>query len=475
MMNSKRQRHLRPINLRVLPVLTAAALAGCYSHDPLPSAVLKEKYSQIERNEHFCLPDGCNLLTVEMAQEIARKNNPGYEATRHSMAAAEARFHQSLSAYLPTVTANYSAYEYKDTPSDQGGLGTDSRRYTKKQDMLTARWLIFDGLIRTMDMLAAKHEKSEAEELNKDALRLLMKSVGIAYNNAILAKEKMRIAKADEVFNRQLFEDTKLKYEAGTASLSDKLNFEVRMNSASSELLAEEFDFFLSRSILSELMGFSTGFIPEHVFPEFDKSTDIHVADTEVLLDTAIMNRQDLKAYKHALESAKYEVWARWGAFLPTINAEANFGHDRKDWDSSGRGHFSPRAQNQSFNYGVEAEWVIFNGGKRWFQLREAQAKVAQNDKKLHEKWISVVAEVRQARADVIRRIRQAEIFGKNLELVKKTRELVEEEFKAGACSITRLNEAQRDLVAADTNFSTSVINARNAMLSLDAAIGKTD
>jgi outer membrane protein TolC len=435
----------------------------------------KEKYSQIERNEHFCLPDACNLLTIEMAQEIARKNNPDYEATRHSMAAAEARFHQSLSAYLPTVTATYNAYEYKDTPMDQGGLGTDSRRYTKKQDTLTVRWLIFDGLVRTMDMLAAKHEKSKEEELNKDALRLLMKSVGIAYNNAILAKEKMRIAKADEIFNRQLFDDTKLKREAGASSLSDLLNFEVRMNSASSELLAEEFDFFLSRSILSELMGFSTGFIPEHVFPKFDKSTEMQIVDVEVLLDTAIVNRQDLKAYKHALESVKYKVWARWGAFLPTINAEANFGHDRKDWDSSGRGHFSPRAQNQSFNYGVEAEWVIFNGGKRWFQLREAQAKVAQNDKKLHEKWISVVAEVRQSHADLIRRIRQAEIFEKNLELVKKTRDLVEEEFKAGACSITRLNEAQRDLVVADTNFSTSVINARNAMLSLKAATGKTD
>jgi outer membrane protein TolC len=59
--------------------------------------------------------------------------------------------------------------------------------------------------------------------------------------------------------------------------------------------------------------------------------------------------------------------------------------------------------------------------------------------------------------------------------LTQKTRELVEEEYKAGNASITRLNEAQRDLVLADTDLSTSIIDLENSKAKLDAAIGSLD
>ena len=159
----------------------------------MPEGINRENYSGLSSKERRNLPIDCELLTLEMCKQIARKNNPNYIASRHAMAAASARFHQSLAPYLPTVTASYSMYENKDTPRSQGGNGSESRRFTQKTSGITTNWMIFDGLMRTMNMLAAKHDKSQTDALNRDALRLLMQSVRISYNNILLSKDKIEV------------------------------------------------------------------------------------------------------------------------------------------------------------------------------------------------------------------------------------------------------------------------------------------
>ncbi len=46
------------------------------------------------------------------------------------------------------------------------------------------------------------------------------------------------------------------------------------------------------------------------------------------------------------------------------------------------------------------------------------------------------------------------------------------EEYQAGNTELTRLNEAQRDFVSAETTFATYVINMHNAKAQLEAAVG---
>ena len=456
-------------------LLLALFLVGCYSYDPLPEGVYKNNYTGISKKDKRDLPDNCVQLNLEQAKRIARQNNPNYLATRYSMAAASARFYQSMAAYLPTVTANYSMTETKDRPSAQGGRGSGSRRYTTKTNGITANWMIFDGLMRTMNMLSAMHEDKQSAALNRDALRLLMQAVRVSYNNILLAKDKIRIAKADELFNKQLYEETKIKYEAGAVPLTDLLNFEIKMHSASSEVIAQVYSFFTSRSILAELMGLTNAILPTDIFPKLIPINEQFSINVNVYLDTALKNRPDLKAFREAMLAAKYRVAARWGAFLPTLSANIQFGHQRNDWDAAGRWHFRNQARNQSFNYGFDAEWVLFNGGRRIFELREAQANLAVGKQNLAEQWIAVVSEVRQSYADRVRRAKQMSIYEKNLSLTQKTRDLVEEEYKAGNASITRLNEAQRDLVIADTDLSTSIVDLENSKANLDAAIGSLE
>ena len=61
-------------------------------------------------------------------------------------------------------------------------------------------------------------------------------------------------------------------------------------------------------------------------------------------------------------------------------------------------------------------------------------------------------------------------LYQKTFELTKKTRDLVREEYNAGSTELTRMNEAQRDLVNAESNYVSSVIRMANARAQLAAA-----
>jgi outer membrane protein TolC len=59
--------------------------------------------------------------------------------------------------------------------------------------------------------------------------------------------------------------------------------------------------------------------------------------------------------------------------------------------------------------------------------------------------------------------------------LVQKNRDLVEKEYKAGVGSLVRLNEAQRDLTAAQVRLAAAQVALRQAWYDLWSATGQIE
>ena len=122
-------------------------------------------------------------------------------------------------------------------------------------------------------------------------------------------------------------------------------------------------------------------------------------------------------------------------------------------------------------SYGGVASWNLFEGGNTYFNVRATQAEMAQAEYNLTEVWITVITDVRTAYDNYITNLKQVKLYQKTYELTKQTRDLVEEEYKAGNAELTRLNEAQNDLVTAEGNLVSSVVEMNNAKAQLEAAI----
>ena len=452
-------------------IVTAAVfcglLAGCYSYKPPPEIVEDDNYTTKTRVEHRGLPPELTELSLEDAINVALANNPNYVATRHSIAAAYARFYQSFSNFIPSVSGNFGAQQGQ-TYMPQSTSDTKWAITNSTNIGLSGSWNVFNGLQDTMNMLAARSAAKQSESLNRDARRALIRLVIASYNQVLLGRENIRIAELDEMFQQTQVDETQIKYDHGEAPLRDLLDFKIQMENASYSLIGLRMSYNLYLYVLAELMGLTVGTIPQTVtFPKMTENGSMDYSlEVEFYLDMAISQRPDLQALRQALDASKYSLYASWGSFLPTANLNMSGG--RSDTWPVGQAH----TWGANYGYGMGVNWLLFDGGSRWMQVRQAQANVAISQEQLAGRWIAVVKEVREAHAKLEANIAEAKILVGIVETTKQQRDLVKKAYDAGEELVIRLNQAQNQLISAQLRYALALIDVQNSRAELDAACG---
>ena len=454
-----------------LTIAVALLLGGCYSYPPAQVATEENTFSQKKIDRYGKLLIGIKVLNLLTAQKIAVKNNPNYTSAYHAVNAAKMRYYQALGAYSPTVYANFrgggSSSDYNQKSSS--AVATDNTR-AYAQAGLSATWLLFDGLARTMNVLAQRHSFKAEKAAQEDIRRLLMRAVAFAYYDILLAIERQRIAKSNMEFQYNNLRDTQLKFEAGAVPLSEVLNFKVETNVATVSQIQAEYEYEIAVYALARLMGFPDGNFPSIVkFPTISSDTDDRLTSIDVYLDTALNNRPDLRKFRELLKTAKYTMYQSYGPYMPTVTAFGTMDYGSQRTKFSNPGSVNKFASGV-FDGGVQAEWLIFNGLSRFNRVRETEALVAQSKFNVADSWLQVIENVRGSYINYVIRTKQAKIYKRTLGLVTKQRDLVEEEYQAGNTELARLFLAQNVLVDAEVNLVRALVALRKAKVSLNAA-----
>lgn len=459
-------------NLLFLPASALLTLAGCATYERPPVAVSQSNYTQLEEEEKQLFPKEITTLTLEEAQRIAIANNPGFRSILFAINSAKARYYQSFSSYAPTLNAGMSVRQ--SFTRMYSASGTD--RYNTQQENYTpalyGQWLIFDGLSREMNLLAARSELRETEALRDDAGRLLLRAVAYAYNDILLADARRKIAAADMEYSGLLLRDAENKFNAGTAPYTDLLNFRIRYRSASRDLIEAEYSLKAGKYVLAAYFGLTDGTLPDRVaFQPAEMPSAETVLPEDAYLDMALADRPDLKAFRAQYEKLKYAWWSSLGAFAPTVTFNYELGlNQQRTVFSRGRSG-TEKSGEWGFGYGVEAGWNLFSGGADFFRAREARARLAEADWQLAEVWVGIVSEVRTAYENYLTGVKQAKLSEEILLLSRENRDKVEQEYRIGTAEVTRMNEAQRDLIDAENTLALSIIQVRNGKAQLLAAV----
>lgn len=458
--------------LFLLAVPIALVFGGCQSYTKPPMAVKHSTYTDIPDEEKVLFPEDMKVLSLEKAQEIALKNNPDFLRVKFTIDSARARYYQSFSTYAPTLNAGMSVSQSfsKVTSSSSGEKPWTFN--TSIGPSLSGSWLIFDCLGREMNILAQKYNLNQAKDAQEDAKRLLLRTVAYSYNDVQQAISQKAIAEAQIDYARKMLKEAQDKYDAGSALLSDVLNFQISLKNGELELIRTEYNIRSAKYVLAGTLGITDGTIPDSV--EFDEVTmpgNEVLADVTVYLDSALANRPDLQQYRDRLETAKYNFWNSLTAFGPKINANYNLGYSWSRNQTRLDRTTTSKSGSWSFNYGISANWNLFNGFSDYFSALQSYASLAESDYSLAQTWITVVTDVRTAYDNYLTNIEKANIARDVYKLTKDTRDLVENEYKAGTALVTRLNEAERSVISAQHDLLSAVINASNAKAQLEAAV----
>jgi outer membrane protein TolC len=456
-------------------------------------------------------------LSLEDALRMALEANPTVAAAARRVEQAEERVRQARATYFPQLAAGATASKTwlsendfrearnqafrQNAPSAQfvnlrpTGIGggqsvVDSASFLASSlaglvrpfesralvddsvETYTARveatWLLFDGFEREFRYAAAKTNVKEFDAARGDVQRRILSAVAAAYYNAQLAREDILIAQADAAFNRRQLQEAQAKRRVGTGSLSDVLNFEVRVNTAQTQLLNAQNSLQVALIGLAELLAFEGARFPaglalEPLGPETE--ADLTVPALDVLLRIAGELRPDLVQAAYAVERLEDNVGANRAGYFPDVAVFAS----REMSDDEGYG-----VDDLNTTVGVQLSYDIFTGGRRKGQVAEARAAVSEAESTLRETRLLVNADVREAYRNLSTNLAQLYLQRENLENTQRNRDLVEKEYQAGQASLVRLNEAQRDLTQAQGRLALARVALRQAWFNLRTATGET-
>jgi TolC family type I secretion outer membrane protein len=424
------------------------------------------------------------LLDLQTAAKIALAENPSLAAAQARVGQARQAVRQARSGYWPefNLTASQTRVDLSDNAfrSQEANqqvinqvMGTNVSSINNPEDYyragVSASWLLFDGFTRWFNLAAAKHGEKSSAAARDDAHRLLLQAVSSAFISAQLSLENVAIAKADEAFNQRQLTEAKLRHTVGTGALSDVLNFEVRANSAKSDLIVAERAYETARIGLAALLGVKNARLPDHtrlVALEEASETELQDPPLGQSLENANARRPDLLQSEWGVRQADAEVKAKRGNYFPTLSLVGSYDGERTD-------DFGFESEDFQSSVGVNLSFNLFAGGLFHAQHQQAKMQLREAEKRRQNLKINVASEVQTTTQHVLSAQKQLLLQRTNAQLVQKNRDLVEKEYKAGVGSLVRLNEAQRDLTAAQVRLATAQVALRQAWYDLWSATGQ--
>lgn len=445
----------------ILAILLALGIAAPATHaeNPDPAGTAEAHETQ-------------NRLTLREAQRIALEQNPSIRQGAARIRAAEAKLRQAYSAWWPTITASGGLYRREaDRQIDFKNYERLQADLTESDVALEANWLLFNGFARRAETLAAGYGVEQTRQLQMNTRRLVAEAVATAYLQSQLAMEMMEIARKDREFNRSLEENSRSRYEAGAAARSELLNFSMKALQAESDYITAQKDYQVACTVLAELMGVEDSALPAPVQLEVSRAASVQeIPDLEQSLAYALAHRQDLLATKAGTAAANSLKNAAKGAWMPAIAATAGFSYQKQ----SGFEPEIPPHNLEQYNshVGLTARWDIFTGGRRSGAFQEKKAEALAMQAEQEKVKLDITSSIKQATlaAETALQVRKRQ--EKALDMTTRIRNDIEELYRSGAATLTRLNEAQRDLVRASGQAAASRIRLELALEKLRSETG---
>ena len=458
----------------LFPILLILLLSGCFKRSGNFSTL--SDYTRTFDHVRKISLKNRKFLKLSEARALALANNPTLLAAANAIHAAQYSYYRALSAWSPELNASWEVgnklsqgHNLRRPPP---GIFESENRFSTS-GTLSMTWLLFNGLARELDILVADLEYDRSIAAAEDVKRLLLRAVVYVWCDIHLASEEITIYRADEAFQNAALRQAQEQFKAGHISYATVLNFKVLSAKARSRIELAKYNRQTAVNALAALLGYNTGEFPVNIKLEAITAPRMELHHPlEYFLEQAIRHRPDLRAEKLQLEKSLREKQAAYAAFVPEFHLFADFAFAAAASRYRDNGIVSSHYNTPEFAYGIVGKWNVFRGFDSWNELlrKKALEKIAFWG--LNKKYLDVTTEVNDALEHCRNTLIQISIFRDMTIWVQEERDLIYSEYLNGRETIARVNQAQSELVEAQSNLALWVIQSRKAFAQFQAALG---
>lgn len=421
-------------------------------------------------------------LSLEEALKIAISENVSVKVADMEITRSEYAKKGTYSSLFPQIDLNASYQRtlkkqvmYMDF--DMGGVPGGGDSEGMKDGFEVGRSNNWNaGLSASMPVVSAALWKSLkisdldvelAVEAARNSKLQMVTQVKSAYYGVMLAKEALDVFRQTYDNAVRNYNETKMKYEVSKASEYELIRAEVSVRNAEPDVYSAEHSLFIAKWQLKALMGIDLDMEIECTDSLEDYAQEMfreyHQADTSFM-----DNNSSLRQLAVQLEQLNENVKLQKYQYIPTLSLSFAFSYNSMNNDFN----FSEYRWNPYSVAGLTLSIPIFSGGKRLYNIRQAQASYEQLELQKQDTERNIRIGIRQYLGQMETCMKKYYAAQGTVGQARKGYEIAERMYKVGKNTIVDLNDAQLALTQAQLNLYQSLYDFFTAKAQLEELLG---
>lgn len=416
-------------------------------------------------------------LSLQDAMDYAVKNNVNAKNAELDLLIQKAKNAEITGLALPQVSAKGEFTSYlKPLQSFVPGefIGQPGKfvavPFTPKYistASASASQVLFDGSV--MVALQARNAIVKLSEQNvqltKEEIRY---NVQIAYYSFVVAKRQYNILNSSLAYIRDMRNELTALYKSGFA---EKIEID-RTNVQLNNLLSDSIRVGNVISISEQLLKYQLGMNISQPIVLTDTAVNDKILEANQLLSSGLdyTNRTEFGLLQSQLTLNKYDLKRHQYSGLPSLAA---FGTAAYNYASN---NFSDIFKEQYIFYslvGLQLNIPIFDGMQRRNRVKQAKFAITKTENNIENLKLSIDVQTESARTNLRNALLTLNNQDENLKLANTVLDLARRKYTEGVGSNLEVTEAQTQLLDAQNNYFSSLLQVINGQADLRKALGQ--
>jgi len=419
-------------------------------------------------------------LSMQACMDYALKHNYSIKNSQLDVLIQHAQNNQTLAAAYPHLNGKAELDDY--VKPQKTFIAANSFNPSASPDLIvgfpfslnyggsasiTGSQLLFDGGVFVA--VKARNTLMDFARLNGEVTEENVRyNVLKSYNSLVIAYRQYDIIKSSLIYARSLEHDVILTQQNGFAEKIDVERTSVQVNNLATDSMRVASLLTVSEQMLKYQMGMdiNTPIVLTDTAIEERRQKTIQLMDEEAHYDRVPefnVANTGLKLNEFNLE--RYRLNA-----LPSISIFGATGYNYGSNKFNDIVSFS----NYAFNLlaGLQLNIPIYNGSLRQNQVNEAKLNIEKSKNNIAYLKQSLDFQAATARTTLKNAVLQVQSQRRNMELSDDVLDLARRKYKAGVGSNIEVTQAQTDLLRAQTNYFSALLDMINAEADLKKALG---
>lgn len=291
-------------------------------------------------------------------------------------------------------------------------------------------------------------------------------NVSKAFYDVLATEQQIRVADENILRLEKNLKDARARYDAGVVDKTDYKRATIALNNARASRKSNEEALNARMAYLKSLMNYPEAAPLNILYDSLQLESEI-VLDTIKPIDYSVrIEYQQLQTQRRLQEAnVRYNKWS----YLPSVSANGayNFNYLNNDFG---------KLYSQSFpnSYaGITLSFPVFQGGKRKYNIRQAQLELVQTDLELTNLKNSVNAEYNAAMAAYKSSLANYQALRENVLLAREVYDVIQLQYRNGIKTYLEVITAETDLRTAEINYFNALYQVLSSRIDVQRSRGE--